>query len=132
MGPMKVVLWYNGGAVRKGYTEDFHPDNPTFHFHEDPRGSSPAEMAVDGLKALFVVRSFEGNAAYNERKSFTEEDKAYGEKVELTFGDGEVMQGSRVGSHPRGPGFLLSPPDPKSNNILVFAVSTAVKHFRFL
>ena len=132
MEPIKVVLRYSDGAIMKGYTEDFHPDNPTFHFHEDPQGSSPTEMAVDGLKALFLVRSFEGNPRYNERKAFTEEDKSYGEKVEVTFGDGEVMQGSRVGCQPQGPGFLLLPSDPKSNNILVFAVSTAVRHFRYL
>jgi len=131
MGPIKVVLRYSDGAILKGYTQDFYPDNPTFHFHEDPRGSCSKEMAVHALKALFLVRSFEGNPCYSERKAFTEGDKSYGDKVEVTFGDGEVMQGSSVGYHPQA-GFFLLPPDPKSNNILVFAVPTAVKHFRYL
>ena len=132
MDTMKVVLRYTDGAIRKGYTPDFHPDRATFHFHEDAPGTSPMEMGVDGLKALFIVRSLDGNPHYHERKEFTEEDKSYGDRVEVTFGDGEVLQGSSVGYPRRGRGFFLLPPDPKNNNILVYAVFSAIKRFRYL
>jgi hypothetical protein len=129
---MKVVLRYTDGAIRKGYTPDFDPDRPTFHFQEDAPGASPMEMGVDGLKALFLVRSLEGSPHYSERKEFVEGDKSYGDKVEVTFGDGEVMQGSSMGYHPDRLGVFLMPPDPKSNNILVYAVLPAVERFRYL
>jgi len=132
MEPIKVVLRYTDGAILKGYTQDFHPESPAFHFHKDSQETSPMEMGVEGLKALFLVRTFGGNPDYRERKEFIEGDKSYGDRVEVTFGDGEVMQGSCVYYHPERPGFFLLPPDPRSNNMLIFVVTAAVKNFRYL
>jgi len=132
MEPIKIVLHYADGGILKGYTEDFRPDCPTFHFHKDTQETVPTEMGVEGLKALFLVKTFGGNPDYGERKEFMEGDKAYGDKVEVTFGDGEMMQGSCIYYHPERPGFFLLPPDPKSNNMLVFAVNAAVRDFRYL
>jgi len=129
---IRVVLRYVDGAVRKGYTPDFHPDSTTFHFHDKDPEAPATELGFDGLKALFLVRSFDGNPYYTERKEFVEGDKTYGDKVEVRFGDGETMQASSLGYHPQRLGLFLLPPDPKSNNVLVYAVLPAVEHFRYL
>ena len=132
MEPIKVVLRYTNGAILRGYARDIHPHRSTIHLYEDPQGTSKMEVGVDGLKALFVVKSFEGDPYHRERKEFVEGDQSCGDKVEVTFGDGEVMQGSSVGYHPEQPGFFLLPPDSKGNNILVLAALNAVKDFRYL
>jgi Family of unknown function (DUF6982) len=130
MEPTKVVLRYIDGAVLKGYLRSLHPHHLTFHFQADDEGIFDQEMGIDGLKALFLVKSFEGDSSYRERKRFAEEDTSYGNKAEVIFGDGEIMQGWISGYLQEQPGFFLRPADPKSNNILVLAPSAAVKGLR--
>ena len=90
------------------------------------------EVLVQKLKALFFVRDFIGNSQYYERKKYLEGEKPSGRKVKVTFVDGEVLVGSTLGYDPRRQGFFLFPADPKTNNIRVFAVSSAVKEVRYL
>ena len=94
--------------------------------------SEAVEVLLKELKAVFFVQDFVGNYLYNERKKYNQEEKPSGKKVEVTFADGEVLVGSTLGYDPSRPGFFLFPADPKSNNIRVFAVTTAVKKVRFL
>lgn len=89
-------------------------------------------VMVKDLKAIFFVQDFEGNAQYNERKNYGEGDKAQGKKVEVTFADGETLVGSTMGYDPNRQGFFLFPVDPKSNNMRVYAVCSAVKQVRNL
>jgi hypothetical protein len=135
MEPIRIVLRYLDGRIVKGYTQDFNPGRPSFHLHKDPAGSSsdqPVQLEMKELKAVFFVKTFEGNRSYNERKEFGEGDRPQGRKVEVTFVDGEQMQGSTVGYDPERPGFFLFPADPGGNNIRIFVVSAAVKDFRYL
>jgi hypothetical protein len=135
MEPVKIVLRHLNGRIVKGYTQDFNPNASTFHVRQDPTGASgdkPIDFRIGELKAIFFVKTFEGNRAHSERRTFVEEDKVHGRKVEVTFIDGELIQGSTMGYDPKRPGFFLFPPDPESNNIRVFVVSAAVKSFRYL
>jgi hypothetical protein len=84
------------------------------------------------LKAVFFVRDFAGNPMHEERKEYKEGEKPQGRKVEVMFKDGEVLVGTTLGYDPSRPGFFIFPADPKSNNVRVFVVSTAVKKVRFL
>jgi len=61
-----------------------------------------------------------------------EGDTPYGTTLEVTFGDGEVVVGSGMGINLKRQGFFISPPDPKSNNLRVFVVCSAVKRIRQL
>ena len=79
-----------------------------------------------------MVRDFIGNPLYNEQKKYMEAEKPSGRKVEVTFIDGEVMVESTLGYDPKRQGFFLFPADPQSNNIRVFAISSAVKSVRYL
>ncbi|MGO9146229.1 MAG: DUF6982 domain-containing protein, partial [Desulfomonilia bacterium] len=40
------------------------------------------------------MKTFEDNREYSERKSFNEGDQPQGRSAEVTFKDGEVLQGS--------------------------------------
>ena len=135
MEPAKIVLRHLSGKIMKGYSMDFNPNKSSFHLRQDPTGVSgdkPIDLRIGDLKAIFFVKTFEGNPNHSERKSFVEGDKLHGRKVEVTFVDGEVLQGSTLAYDPKRPGFFLFPPDPEGNNIRVFVVSSAVKKFRYL
>jgi hypothetical protein len=133
MEPIKVVARYINGKVIKGLTQDFFPNKDRFHLQPIVKSTGEAsEVFVKDLKAVFFVRDYAGDYQYDERKSYMEGEKASGRKMEVTFKDGEVMVGSTLGYDPSRPGFFLFPADPKSNNMRIFVVSTAVKKTRFI
>ena len=133
MEPVKVVVRYLNGKVIKGFTQDFFPNKDRFHLRQAVQASGDSAIVmVKDLKAIFFVQDFEGNAQYNERKNYGEGDKAQGKKVEVTFADGETLVGSTMGYDPNRQGFFLFPVDPKSNNMRVYAVTSAVKQVRNL
>jgi len=133
MEPVKVVARYVNGRRVKGFSQDFFPNKDRFHVYPAAKPSGEAvEVQLKELKAIFFVQDFAGNSLYNERKKYIEGEKPSGRKVEVTFADNEVLVGSTLGYDPSRPGFFLFPADPKSNNIRVFAVTSAVKKVRFL
>ncbi len=133
MEPTKVVLRYRNGKLAKGFTQDFFPNKDRFHLIPANKSSAPAiEVSMMDLKAIFMVRDFNGNPQYKERKKYLEGEKPSGQKIEVTFTDGEVMVGSTLGYDTKRSGFFLFPADPESNNIRVFAVSSAVAKVRHL
>jgi hypothetical protein len=132
MEPIKVVLRFADGTILKGYVRHLDPHRPTFRFQVDAEGTFFHEMQVDGLKALFLVKSFEGDPNYRERNEYVEGNMLCKSKAEVTFRDGEIMTGWIVGYHPEQPGFFLRPADSQGNNILVLAGSSAVKSLRHL
>jgi hypothetical protein len=131
--PVKVVARYISGRRVKGFSQDFFPNKDRLHVYPAAKPSGEAvEVLIKELKAIFFVQDFAGNSLYNERKKYIEGEKPSGRKVEVTFMDGEVLVGTTLGYDPSRPGFFLFPADPKSNNLRVFAVSTAVKKVRYL
>ena len=67
-----------------------------------------------------------------KEKNSYEDDRILGRRVEVTFIDGEVIQGSTVDYDPLLTGFFLIPVDPNSNNIQIFVVSNAVMKISFI
>jgi hypothetical protein len=133
MEPIKVVVRYVDGRLVKGITQDFFPNKDRFHLRPDTANpEEPAEILIRDLKAVFFVKDFAGNQEYNERKEYSNGDKAQGRKVEVLFVDGEKLVGSTLGYDPNRLGFFLFPVDPESNNIRVFAVTAAVKSVRYI
>lgn len=134
MEPTKVVVRYANGAVIKGFIQNFSANKSWFNIiPADKPSVGTIEVFVNRLKAVFVVRDFYGNPQYNERKEYIEGENPSGLKLEVTFADGEVMVGSTLLSYdPKRPGNFIIPADPKSNNIRVFVVSSAVKSVRQL
>jgi hypothetical protein len=133
MERVKVVVRYAAGDLIKGFTQDFFPNKESFHvFPVDQSSAKPVEVLLRDLKAIFVVRDFMGNSRYSDQKKFMEGDKISGKRVEVAFMDGEVMVGATLGYDRNRPGFFLFPADSNSNNIRVFAISSAIKEIRRL
>ncbi|MBI3031170.1 MAG: hypothetical protein HYY64_16825 [Candidatus Rokubacteria bacterium] len=136
LGPSKIVVHYADGRILKGFSQDFYPNKPAFHLLPATTGFSftdeAVEVRIEGLKAVFFVRDFAGNPAYNERKHFAEGEHPPGRKVRVVFKDGEVLVGSTVGYERQRQGFFMIPADPQSNNRSVFAVAAFVTSVRFL
>jgi len=130
----KIVARFSDGRVLKGVTHDFAPNKPSFHLFMDSEEPSKeqTEINVSDLKAIFFVKDFGGDSAYNERKDFLSEDKLYGKKVKIVFSDGEALVGTSMGIDLNRPGLFLTPVDPQSNNSRIFVVSSAVKEIQQL
>ena len=129
----KIVVHYSDGRIVKGSTQDFSPNKDHFNlFMAGESSDKTIEVLIKELKAVFLVRDFIGNSLYNERKEYIEEEKPFGQRVKVTFMDGEVLVGATLGYDPKQYGFFFTPADSKSNNIRVFAVSSSVKHIMFL
>jgi hypothetical protein len=134
MDPVKVVVRYADGKVIKGYTQDFFPNKDRFHLrpHERSTGQDTQQVLLKDLKAIFFVKDFGGNPAYDERRQFGDGDKPQGRKMEILFKDGEKLVGSTLGYEPNRPGFFIQPVDGQSNNMRVFVVQAFVDKVRAL
>lgn len=134
--PDKVVLRYKDGDLLKGYLTGFS-DTERFLSFETLDGRT-TNVRIDALKAIFFVRSFEGDRDYMEKKSF-EDEHSRGTKIYVRFTDGESIIGYRVDKLSRKKGFHLTsdfgektgffvlPVDEDSNNIRVFVFYHALK-----
>jgi hypothetical protein len=131
---VKVVVHFSNHRIVKGYTQDFFPNKPLFHLHPAEAASSrePFEIALKELKAIFFVKDFQGNPGYQDKKEFIAKEQSSGRKVEITFIDGEILFGTTLGYDPKRVGFFVFPADPGSNNLRVFAISTAVRNVRYV
>ena len=126
----KVVVRYKNGTVAKGTTSDFAPNRTTFTLSNEPAvAGEPATISYDELKAIFFVRSFEGNREYRDQK-LRKPEGTIGRRYLLTFTDGETMRGTALGVNLSRYGFLLFPADPGSNNKRIFVMHAAVKELR--
>jgi len=122
-----VVARFLDGRVLKGTTQDFAPHKSIFHLAVlgDPAAKALA-VPVASLKALFFVRSYQGDAKRNDERDLTSA-KGQGRKIVVTFSDGEVISGFTTGYSKDKPGFFVIPGDPKSNNARVFVVTASVR-----
>ena len=132
MEPVKTILRFADGRIVKGYTRGFDPRKSSFLFEESREGTAgkPAKMQFDGLKAIFFVKDFHGNSHYSERKSFKNGDRPEGQRVEVTFLDGERIQGFTIGYDAQRPGFFFFPADTESNHFGIFVIAKAVLDLR--
>ncbi len=87
---------------------------------------------IRDLKAIFFVRDFGGNSAYEEHKKFVAGAPLSGRKMEVTFTDGEVLVGTTTGYDAQRAGFFLFPVDARSNNVRIFIVQAVVRKVKFL
>jgi hypothetical protein len=122
-----VVARYLDGTILKGTSLDVDPSKPAFHVR--PPDGITAEVKMKDLKALFFVRSLEGDMARHEAHTLDPADpRARGSTaVSLQFPDGEVMVGLTNRFPPNRPFFFVVPVDPESNNIRVLVNRSAVK-----
>ncbi len=123
----RVVVRYRGGRLLKGHTHDFKPLVDVFHL-VDTAGNIHTIKCQD-LKAVFFVRTLEGNSKYEEKKQFSEVNCSAlkGLKVKLTFLDGETIRGFSLGYGRDRKGFYFIPIDPNCNNERIYVVTAALR-----
>lgn len=126
-----VVIRYRDGHVSRGTTSDFKPNAASFTLVTTGPAGIPRNVRVDleKIKAVFFVKSLEGNRDYKERK-LRSPANPMGRKLLVTFHDGESMRGTTLGVNLNMPGFLLFPADPESNNKRIFIIKSAVREIR--
>jgi len=127
-----VIARFRHGHVEKGTTRDFSHTRPTFHlFPGGDESTPPLEIRLESLKALFFVKSFDGNSERRDDYDF-DAVRDQGRRVRVTFEDGESVEGFTMGYSKSKPGFFVIPADPGGNNLRVFVVASAVKNVEFL
>ncbi len=125
-GAQPVVARFLDGRTIKGTTRDFGPNKDLFHlFPWGEEGDQALDIIIGALKAIFFVKSYEGNSKHVEDNSFGSA-KGQGRRILVHFKDGEVLGGFTMGYNPKSQGFFLTPADPDSNNIRAYIVNAAV------
>jgi len=66
----KIVVRYQDRRIDKGVTSDFSPNRDLFHLLpiDALPETKPFTVSMQELKAVFFVKTFEGNPGYNKKK----------------------------------------------------------------
>lgn len=143
---LKVVAHLRDGSLVKGYTEAFPVKDMKSLLKKDPVVLPPeivvrtsetrksVKLTLSSLKALFFVKSLEGRKEYEEVKFFDGQPTIQGLWVRVRFHDGERTEGIVRNSLQFlvTSGFFLKPPDPSSNNEIVYVVKESLTEFQVL
>ncbi len=122
-----VIARFRDGKMIKGTTHDFGPNKQFFHVYDGGDETTGAIcVSMDSLKAVFFVKSYEGQKERDEAYDF-QNVKGHGKKVAMMFDDGEIIAGYTMGYKADGQGFFLLPADPGSNNARVYILNQAIK-----
>ncbi len=126
-----VVAHFVDGKLLKGTIHDFAPNKKEFHLYVGGNERSEAvAVQADSLKALFFVKSYDGDTYHRRAYSF-ENVKGQGRKIQVRFEDGEEIAGYTMGYTPQKKGFFLIPADPDSNNARVYILNAAVAEVKW-
>lgn len=123
----RIVVRFKDNTLLKGTVSFFSP----FHrfFHLEMMDGNVVTVDIDRIKAMFFVKTFEGNKKYN----YTYKDELFwvGDKIKISFNDGEKMVGytQQLDCSPRG--FFITPADLSGNNKYVFASKSAIQSMSF-
>jgi len=122
-----VVARFLDGRVLKGTTHDFSPSKPVFHLHGVCDASARGlAVPLAALKALFFVKSYEGNSKHVEDLDIARA-VGQGRRIVVTFTDDETVAGFTTGYAKDKQGFFVVPADPRSNNARIYVVTASVK-----
>ena len=119
----KVVVKFKDKNVLKGKTNNFFPNKSSFHL--ELVSGERIEIHIEELKALFFVKSYEGDKQHE--KNYGDQVPGGGRKIKVTFSDGETSVGFTTGYSPERAGFYMVPADLKGNNERIFVVASATE-----
>ena len=113
-----VVARFADGHMLKGTSLDVDPARPKCHIRT---ADGMHEVTLADLKALFFVKSLDGDATHVEGREIAPVDpRLRGSKlVEVSFRDGEKVVGLCMRYPPKLPFFFLVPVDATSNNVRI-------------
>jgi hypothetical protein len=115
----KVVARFASGRLVKGVSLNVDPTKPSCHVRTADGAMHEVKFAE--LKALFFVKSLDGDPAHTESTEVAESDpRVRGSHViEFRFRDGERLVALANRYPPLGALFFVVPVDSKSNNIRI-------------
>ena len=121
-----IVARYIDGRVLKGVTRDFSPNRAMFHV-DTQDGNPSVELRFRQLKAVFFVRTLEGNSARDDIRGFVNgpAENQHGKKIAVRFRDGEFVCGYTLSWSPDREGFFMFPSDTTGNNQRMFVITTS-------
>lgn len=143
----KVVVRRQDGSIVKGYfcaqdsihalatSEEFLPrflcEASGFRTTD---GSALADLNWSEVKGIFFVSSFEGDREQQPVQFYSQGPEIKSIWVEVTFQDGEVMEGYAKNALPvfKDAGFFLRPTSPGDNNQLIYVNRDAIAKLRVL
>ena len=122
----KIVAHLKQGAIHKGVTHDFQPNDTHFHLLPAEGGGVPLRIEIDSMKAIFYVKDYIGNREFTAQNAFNTADLAE-RKAVVTFRDGEEIWGYLAQDEKNeGTGFFFYPAEKEDNNIRIFVVRSAI------
>jgi len=125
----RIVAHFSDGKIVKGTTADFFPNKVAFHLTMKDNGNNEA-VSIKDMKALFFVKTYEGNPGYRDKTDV--QRNGLGKRIKVAFNDGETLVGYTQGYTPGRPGFMVFPADPDSNNDKVFINTASTKKVQFM
>lgn len=92
------------------------------------------DVSLVGAKAVFFVRTFEGEEGHADLRFHDHLTPAKCLWVRVVFTDGETIEGmvENTQIHVLEPGFLMTPTDPNGNNLLIFILKSRIREFQVL
>lgn len=142
----KIVVHLEDGTIQKGYLRAEVPRDLEALLALRSR-SFPRQLELESVddgqlfsvdiqnaKAVFFVKSFDGNKRRHTVKFYANGPSVQAIWVQVVFNDGETVEGAVNNSlhHLVEPGFFLKPSDPESNNELLYVLKSWIKEYRVL
>lgn len=128
---IKIVVHHKTGTISKGNTNDFSPSRPSFHLRDLDDAANVSEISLENLKAVFVVKDFNGNPQHIYSRDFSE-CTGFGKHIIVTFNDGEQFHGVSDAIHRNRTGFFVTPIDSEANTIRAFVINAFIKDVEFV
>lgn len=127
MAANAIVARYADGRTIKGMSLDVAPERPTCHVRTVE--GAMVEVALRDLKALFFVKSLDGDSLRNDAQAVDATDpRLRGARlIEVVFHDQERIVGMVMRFPPLKTLFFLVPADPASNNLRILVNKEQVK-----
>jgi len=130
----KVVVAFLDRKRERGIVFGFRPFGDGFTLCPPGANAKTPGRFVDFkiCKAIYFVRTLEGNKNFKENKLTLPPTYRQGRKISIDYPDGERTVGTTDGFNASRIGFFMFPADPKSNNTEVFVVTANTDEIRLL
>ena len=128
----QVVARFTDGRTLKGTCLDIAPERPKCHVRTVEGEMVP--VLLRDLKALFIVKSVDGDAKHVEGRDIAPVDaRLRGTKlIEVSFHDGEKIVGLTTRYPPLAPFFFVVPVDTDSNNQRILVNKEQIESMRLV
>jgi len=124
----KIVVRFKDKKLMKGVTSNFSHEKSSFYMRLV--SGEIVNVKLKDVKATFFVKNLQGNSDY--KYNYKDVIPWGGNKVKVTFTDGEVLIGYTQHYFLDCPGFFVTPADLKGNNQRVYVVSSSTENVTFL